>query len=114
MLDRGVGRHQVEQHPEPAAVGGGEQPVEVLEGAVRGIDPGVVADVVAEVGHGGGVDRREPDRVRAEPGDVVEAPLDAGKVADAVAAGVLKRAGVDLVDDGVPPPRRHGAPLRSG
>src|SRR5690606_40712640 len=43
---------------------------------------------------------REPDGVDAEIGDVVEPLGDADEIADAVAVMVLKRAGIDLVDDG--------------
>ena len=70
------------------------------------VDRRVVAHVVAEVGHRRAVDRREPDRVDTEAGDVVEPRADAGEVADPVAVGVRERARIDLVDDGRPPPRR--------
>jgi len=40
---------------------------------------------------------------------VVEARRDPGQIADAVAVGVLERARVDLVDDGVLPPHGGGA-----
>src|SRR5205807_6985515 len=68
------------------------------------VDVAVVADVVAEVGHWGAVEGRDPDRVHAEPGQVVQPVLDAGQVADAVSAGVLERSRVDLVDHRVSPP----------
>ena len=55
-----------------------------------GIDVRVVAHVVAEVGHRRGVDRREPDRVDAEPCDVGEPREDPVEVADAVAVGVQR------------------------
>ena len=54
-------------------LGGGEQAVEVGEGAVLGVDGGVVGDVVAEVDLGRGVHGGEPDGVDAEGLEVVEA-----------------------------------------
>src|SRR5262245_11710716 len=69
----------------------------------------VVADVVAEVVVQRGGDRRQPDRVDAEPGQVVEPARDPVRVADAVPIRVLERAGIDLVEDGVPLRRRAGA-----
>ena len=78
--------------------------VEVGERAEDRIDVAVVGDVVAEVGHGRGVEGRDPDGVDAEGGEVVEAGEDAGEVADAVAVRVLKGARIDLIDDAVLPP----------
>jgi hypothetical protein len=56
------------------------------------------------------VDRRHPERVDPEPGKVIEACLDAAQVPDPVTVGVLKRAGVDLVDDAVLEQRRDPIP----
>src|SRR5262249_8218563 len=49
-------------------------------------------------------DWREPERVDAEPGQMVELPADPLEVADAVAVGVEKRTRIDLVDDRAAPP----------
>jgi hypothetical protein len=86
-------------------VAGGQEAVEVGEVTEDRVDGAVVADVVTEVGHGGAVDRRQPDRVGAQVDEMVEVAADAGQVADAVAVGVGERPRVDLVDDSTPPPR---------
>ena len=78
--------------------------VEVGERAEDRVDVGVVGDVVAHVGHRRGEDRREPDRVDAEVGDVGQPLGDAGEVADAVAVRVLERPRIDLVDHRSAPP----------
>ena len=101
----GVVRHPVEDHADAARVAGGDQRVEVRERAEQRVDVAVVGDVVAEVGHGGGEDRRQPDGRRPEARQVVQARGDAGQVADAVAVGVGERARVDLVDRAALPPR---------
>ena len=78
--------------------------VEVGEGAEEWIDVAEDGDVVAEVGHGRGVEGGNPDGVDAERDEVVEAGDDTGEVAYAVAVCVLKAARVDLVNDtGLPP-----------
>jgi hypothetical protein len=53
------------------------------------------------------MDRREPERVDAEPGEIVELADDAAKVADPVAVRVREGAHVDLVDDRFAPPGAH-------
>ena len=85
-------------------MGVGDQRVEVGQRAEQRIDAAIVGDVVAEIGHRRGEDRRQPDRVDAEPREVIEPLGDALEVADAVAVGVLKRARIDLIEDAVPPP----------
>ena len=104
MLVGAVVGDEVEDEFEASGVDGGEQAVEFGERAEERIDAGVVGDIVAKVGHGRGVDGRDPDSVDAELDEVVEAGEDAGEVADAVAVCVLEGAWVDLVDDAVLPP----------
>ena len=116
VLVAGVVDHEVHDQLDPAVVQRGDQLVEVGQGAEGGVDVLVVADVVAGVVLGRGVDRREPDDVHAEPGEVVDPADDPAQVADAVAVGVGEAAGVDLVDHRGTPPRRvgHRRSLRSG
>src|SRR5919108_3298411 len=86
------------------------EPLEVVVGAVSGLDAVVVAHVIAMVagrcGH-----RHEPDAARAEPLDIVELPGETVQVADAVAVRVVERADEDLVADGAAGP---GGRLLSG
>ena len=120
VLVGGVVGDPVQEHAEVARVRLGEQRVEGREVAEERIDVAVVGHVVAEVGHRRAVDRRQPDRVDAEPLQVLEARAEAVEVADAVARRVGERARVDLVDDGLLPPhavakatdRRRRRPVR--
>ena len=115
MLVGGVIGHEVHDHLEPQAPRLGDEPVEILQRAEQRVDACVVGDVVAVILHRRGVDRARPDRVAAEPGDVLEPLLDALQVAHAVAVRVLerrrwKRRGRVMA---VLPPRRradHGVP----
>ena len=68
------------------------------------IDCGVIGHVVAEILHRRRIDRREPERVDAQPVQVVQARDDPAQVADAVAIRVHEGARIDLIDDAALPP----------
>ena len=104
MLVGGVVRHEVEDQLQAVVMRGREQRIEIRHRAEQRIDAGIVGDVVAEIGHRRGEDRRQPDRVDAERFHIRQPPQDAGEIADAVAIGVLKRARIDLIEDAVAPP----------
>ncbi len=104
VLVRAVVRNPVQRDADPALVGIPQQLIEILERAEEGIDAAVVGDVVAEVRHRRRLERREPERVDAEPREMVEALPDALEIADPVAVRVLVRARIDLIDDAVLPP----------
>ena len=74
--------------------------VEIVDGAVVGVDAPVVGDVVAPVDVRARKRRAEPDRVDPEPREVVEPARHTGQIADPVAVRVRERPHVDLVDDG--------------
>ena len=78
--------------------------IEVAHGAVLRIDGLIVGDVIAEVDLRRRIHGRDPDGVDAEGLQVFEAAFDTLDVAPSVAVGILKAAGVDLVDHGVLPP----------
>jgi hypothetical protein len=108
----GVVGHPVDDHAQAARARLGDELVEVGERAEARVDVGVVGDVVAEVGHRRGVERRQPDapdaKGRRGPGEVVEPSGDAAQVAHPVAVGVAEAAGVDLVDRIAAPPGERG------
>ncbi len=104
VLVRGVVGHQVEDDAQAAAVGLGQQAVEVGQRAEQGVDVAVVGHIVAEVVHRRREDGRNPDGVYVQGVQIVEPPADAVEVADAIAVRILEGARVDLVDDaGLPP-----------
>jgi hypothetical protein len=116
VVDGGVVADQVDRHPQAVGVGFRDERVEVLEVAEHGVDGARVGHVVAVVGHGRGVERREPQRVDAEQFQVAQPRPHALQVADAVAVGVAEAGDVDLVHDGVAPPGplRHDMILPGG
>ncbi len=105
VLVRGVIGNEIENDLELAGVGGQKQAVEIRKGAEARIDVAIVSDVVPEIRHGRRIDRRYPNGVDSELDEMIEPSLDTAKVADAIAVRVLKRAGIDLVDDALLPPR---------
>ena len=96
--------HQVEDDFQPRRVRGFDQYIEILDRAEQRIDPGVIGNVVAEIGHRRGKYRRQPDRVNAERAQVRQPRDDPGDVADPVGIGILKRSRIDLIENAVPPP----------
>ena len=106
----GMGRgrvigHQIHDDLEAVSMSSGHQGIEFIKGAEDWIDPHIVRHVVAEVRHGRGIDRRQPDRIHTQRRDVGKPVGDALEVADTVAVAVLKGARVDLVDHAPLPPR---------
>ena len=108
VLARGVVRDDVDEHLEAERVRVGEERVEVGERAVLRIDVHVVRDVVAVVGPRRGIERGQPEAVDAQVAEVREPRADARQVADPVTVGVGEAPHVDLIDDGVAPPRSLG------
>jgi hypothetical protein len=95
----------VDDQPQAVGVGVRDQGVEVGERAEQRVDAPVVGHVVPAVGHGGGLERGQPDRVHAQLREVGQAGTDPLEVADSISRGVGEAANVDLVNDGVTPPR---------
>ena len=83
----------------------GQHRIEIGQVAEQGIHVAIVADVVTEVLHRRREERREPDPVHAQAGDIVQLFEHTLQIADAVAVGVEKTAGIDLIDYSAPPPR---------
>ncbi|KAG0751314.1 hypothetical protein G6F24_014436 [Rhizopus arrhizus] len=88
VLDRGVAQHLVDHHLQAQAMGLGQQAIKVVQAAEQRIDVAVVGDVIAEIGHRRLEERRDPDRVHAQRGEVVQALDDAWQVADPIAVGI--------------------------
>ena len=103
----GVVGDEVEEHLDAGLARRGDDLVEVVHGAVLGQHGAVVGDVVAPVGVGRRHDRAQPQRVDAQPGQVVEPAEQASQVSDAVVVAVGERAHVDLVEHRPPPPPRR-------
>ena len=58
---------EVSHEPHAAAVNLRDELLEVLHGAVIGMDGVVVRDVVAVIFERGGIERRKPETIDAEP-----------------------------------------------
>ena len=104
MLVRGVVGNEIENDADATLARFGDQPVECGERAELRIDIAEIGDVVAEIRHRRGIERRNPDGVDLQPAQVIEATPETFEIADAVAVAVLERAQIDLIDDGAAPP----------
>ena len=86
-------------------VGPRHQGIEIRQRAEHRIDIAIVRYVIAEIAHRRCEERRYPDRIDSQPGDIIQPLRDPGKIADAIAIAVLEAARIDLVDRGALPPR---------
>src|SRR5262245_51857157 len=98
--------NEIEDNLDSIRVRRPHQLTKIIQRSKQRIDVAIVADVVAEISHWRRVDRRDPDGVDAEPGQVIEPRGNAFQVADTVVVSVLKRARIDLIDNTVFPPDR--------
>ena len=100
--------------PDAALLGCSGQVGEVTEAAHCRVDAVVVADVVAAVAPGTGMDRIQPQARDAQSGQVIEAADQPSQIAAAVTVRVLERRHVEAVDDGLlVPPACHDHALGS-
>src|SRR5258705_12228279 len=99
------------------------QVIEITQRSENRINRPIVRYIIAKVLHRGCEKRRQPDRVDAERGDVVELCDNSWKISDAIAIGIAKAPGIDLINHGAVPPWRrligilrgrpaHGCPAR--
>ncbi len=101
MLIGGVVDHQLGDDADAALVGLIEKRLEAGEVAIGRMDVAVVRDVVAVVAQRRGIERQQPYRRDAEIVDVIEPLHEAGKIADAVSTGIVKRFHMQLINDRV-------------
>jgi len=106
MFIRGVRIDLIDDHFQAERVGLFDDPVKIGKAAKAGIDPAVIGHVIAEIAHGGGEKRRNPDAVHAQIGDVIQPFDDARKVADPVTCGVTEASRIDLINHRAAPPLR--------
>ena len=99
-----VVRHIIEDDLEALAMRLVEEAIEILHRAEHRIDAAMIANVVAEIRHGRGIDRRYPDRIDPERDEMIEPSAHAFEIADAVPIRVLEGPRIDLIDDGAAPP----------
>ena len=101
MLIGGMVDDQLGDHPEPPPMGLTEEGLKIPQGAVLGVDAGVIGDVVAVIPEGRRVERQQPDGRDPQVLEIIQLLGEAFKIPDAIPVEVIKRADVDLVDDGV-------------
>ena len=109
MLIRRMREHLVGHDLQPARMRFPKQVVEVCVATVFRIDGVVIRNVVTPVAIGRRVNGREPDRVDAERGDVIESGDQPREIADAVVIRIGEAADIDLINGGAAPPRRSPA-----
>src|ERR1035441_2520510 len=104
MMVRGVIRHEIEDHSKTAEMNLCQQAVEILHRSKDRIDAAIIQHIVAKIGHGRRVDRRDPDGVNPKPHKVIKPLKNPFQIANPIAVAVLKRARINLIDNAVLPP----------
>ena len=85
-------------------MGLGNQRVKICQGAVFRIDIAVVGDIIAKVLLRRRVEWADPNRINPEIGDILKPRGDPWQIANPIRIGILKRTGIDLVNNsGFPP-----------
>ena len=105
VLVRGVVGNPVDDDLQTPIVGVMDDAVDVVEVTEEGVHGAVIGHVVAEVGHGRSIERRQPEGIDAQPGQVVQMGPHAGEIPDSVTVGVGEGPRVDLVEHPGLPPR---------
>ena len=82
--------HEIEDDLQASGMRSRHQRVEIVHRAEQRIDAHVVGNVVAEIGHRGRKDRRQPDRINAKRLQIGQPIDNALDVADAVGIGILE------------------------
>ncbi|MEY4476910.1 MAG: hypothetical protein RJA31_414 [Actinomycetota bacterium] len=90
MLVRGVVDDEVDDNTHATLVGAGEERIEVVHRPVQRVDRGVIGDVVTAITQRRGKERGQPDRVDAQPLEVVELLDHPLEVSVAVTVGVTE------------------------
>jgi len=114
----GVIGDQVEDYPDATAASLANQSFECGEVAQFGMDPTVIAHIVAPIFERRGIDGSEPNRIDTQRSigtiiQVVQVRGDAIEVADAVTVRIGKAAHVDLIENRAAPPFRGHLSCRS-
>ena len=112
MLIAGMVHHQFGDDADAAAMGLVEEGLEIVEGAVSGIDGGIIGDVVAVVAQGRRIEGEDPEGGYAQIGEIAQAAGEAGEIAEAVAVAILEAFHVGLIDDRFAVPKGFVAGFR--
>ena len=107
MLHGGMPRHQVQQHMHSPLVRLGKQALQILVRAVPGRDAVIIRHIVPRVAEGRQEAGIDPQRVAAQPPDIVQLVDDPLKIADTVSIGIKERLGVNFVKYSVIQPFWH-------
>ena len=93
--------HELRDHAQSTAMRLAQERPEVTQRAVRGVNAGVVRDIVAFVFERRRAERQQPNSRNAEVRDVIEFIGQAADVSHAIAVTVVERADADFIDDRV-------------
>ena len=105
VLVAGVVDDQIHDDADVPLFGFGDQGIHIRQRTVIGVNIAVIADIIAVIPVGRGINRRKPQSTYPKLLQIIQPGDDAGQVADPIAVGVAKAHGIDLIDHLLFPPR---------
>ena len=99
MLIAGVIHHQFDHHLQAAMMSSVEERLEIAQRSIRGVDIGVVGDVVSIVAQWRWEERQEPDAGDPQVLQIIETRQQSREITDAVVIRIRKRANMELIDN---------------
>ena len=99
MLGGGVVEHHVQHQADAAPVRLADKLLQILHRAVARVNGTIVGHIIAVVALGRGEERRQPEIVNAQVGEVVQFRGDALQIAEAVTVRIHEGFRVNLVDN---------------
>ena len=81
--------HLIDNHFETERVGTLQQPIKIVQRPENRVYIAIIGHVIAEILHGRGEERRDPDAIHPKGRDMVETLCDAVQISNAVPIRVL-------------------------
>src|ERR1051325_4548658 len=99
-------KNHLHDYAQLAFVSGVKKILEILKGAVEGMNRSVIGDVISIIAQRRREKGHQPDRIDSQIAKVIQLLSQALEVADTVPSAVVERADVHLLKNGVFVPKR--------
>ena len=105
MLIRCMVHHKIHHDPDPTGMRLRQHPVKIFHGSELRIDGPVITDIISIIIPRRLIDRGKPQDINAQHFQIIQFGSDSIDISDPVSIGVAETPWIDLIDDGVLPPR---------
>jgi hypothetical protein len=108
---RGMTRNQIQKYPDSLLMSLGKKPDEIIIRPIPGGCLFIIPDIIACILKGGIKTRVYPEGITSKPPDIIQFLYDPRNIANPISIGIVKRLGIDFVENRVSQPLRHYSPL---